>query len=66
MNATPKRWLSSRGPMISRSPDQGLWIECEVTSPPSAKGKSVDVYFPPDLVTPTLLAFRDAAREMRQ
>lgn len=44
----------------------GVFIECEAYSPKSAIGKTVHVYFPPEVVTEALKLFRDAARDMRQ
>ena len=68
MQVTPRMrtdWKGRPKPDIIPS-SEGVWVECEVTNPPSRKGKTVHVFFPPDTVTEMLLTFRNAARDMRQ
>lgn len=60
MRAKPKRHYGGDIAAISIGDGQ-LWIECELTEPPSQKGRSVDVYFDPDDVTKLVVAARSAA-----
>lgn len=70
MNAKVKRYsmIDSADPKIiyPREHDGGLWIECEVTGPPSSSGRTVYLHVEDDLITPMLLEFRDAARRQRE
>lgn len=48
------------------APDGGMWMICEATYPPSSRGKRVDVYVPPELITSLLIDTRDRAKALRQ
>lgn len=63
MIVTPKRLYDDRVAALPSA--DGVWVQCEVTYPPSAVGRSVDVFVPDDLVTSMLLEFRDRARVLR-
>jgi hypothetical protein len=71
VNVVPKRRPSWDGgyPRIATIPtrdEEGMVIECEVTNPPSQKGRTVYLFVPAEDVTDMLLTFRDQTREMRR
>lgn len=69
MNAVPKRYEFSPGrpvKFILGVEPGSFWIECEVTAPPGAVGRSVDVYLDPDAVLQTLKEARRAAIRARK
>lgn len=51
--------------IVIQEHNAGLYLEAVMTSPPSAKGRSVDVYVPPEVVTGLLKVLRDEARDVR-
>lgn len=64
MIVTPKRLYEDRVAAIPSG--DGVWMECEVTQPPSWAGRrTVHLYVPDELVTSMLLEFRDRARVLR-
>lgn len=65
MRAKPKVFLHSGEPKTIPTPDGAVWVECEITDPPSRVGQSVDVYCDPELATKLLLSFREAGRRAR-
>jgi len=68
VNVTPKRWLHDDAlrliPCDVRT--QGVMVECEVTTPASAKGRTVYLHVPPDMIADLLLALRAEAIEQRR
>lgn len=69
MNAVPRRWFAHdpATPRVHSGPDPGsLWLECEVSHPPSSRKKTVLVLFTPDDVDALLLEFRAAAIRRRK
>ena len=65
MNAQPKRQWDGTIATIP-APDHHMVIECKITYPPSAEGRTVYLHIPAEDVTDMLLALRDQAREMRR
>lgn len=65
MNAQPKLYPDGSLRTIP-GPDGALWVECEVIAPASMVGRSVDVHFPAEAITPLLRAARSAAITARQ
>ncbi len=62
----PARYGGSDGVKLVLSDNAtDLWLECEVTSPPSAAGRTVYVRVPQPQVVDVLKAARDAARPAR-
>ncbi len=60
MRAEPKRHQHI-GLNAVITEDGGLWIECEVTAPPSRLGQIVEVDMKPDVVIEVMQRAREAA-----
>lgn len=63
MIAEPKR--AAGGRLRSQLYEGGLMIECEITQPPSTKGRTVWVHFPQDKIAGLLRDTRTAAVSAR-
>jgi hypothetical protein len=66
MRAKPKRFLHSG--LIHTTwgaKRQGIWIECEITAPPSSAGKTITLHLDEDDYTALLLELRDLAARDR-
>lgn len=67
MNVTPKRWFDESLRMLASDPrTTGVWFECEVTSPPSSRGRTAYLHIPPSMIADMLLALRAEAIEQRR
>lgn len=60
MNVTIKDWFDGE-PRVSSAGERGIWIECEVSSPPSREGQTVHLFISPEQVDKLLLEFRSNA-----
>lgn len=54
-------------PLVVHMPDgDGMWLQCEVTAPPSNVGRSVNVYIARDLVPKVMKELRHSAIQARR
>lgn len=65
MRAEPKRTLTGSVKVVPGT-GPGMWIECEVTRPPSRRGQSVDLYLDDDAIAQLLPKLRHRAIEARR
>ena len=67
LNAVPRRFLDGTlRPTIPLPDGEGVWLECEITYPPSRKGAKVDVFFDMETVTSLLKDLRESAIQARK